>query len=225
MIPVARGRRREVERVLRILELVHGRPRPSPRSDPLDDLISTILSQSTSDTNSHRAFALLKEAFPDWQAVLRAPAARIERAIRSGGLARIKSVRIKRVLREVLSRRGSLDLRFLHRAPVEQGLEFLMSLPGVGPKTAACVLLFACRRAVFPADTHILRIARRLGWLPQRMNDLNAHALLGALIPEDRIYAAHINLIRHGRTICHARHPQCDRCPLLEYCDFGQGSE
>ena len=143
-------------------------------------------------------------------------------AIRSGGLAHIKSIRIKRVLGQVLNQRGSLDLRFLYRAPLGEALTFLMSLPGVGPKTAACVLLFACRRPIFPADTHILRITRRLGWLPTGMADLEAHALLSALIPGDKAYSAHINLIRHGRQICHARRPMCYKCPLLDYCPFGQ---
>jgi endonuclease-3 len=211
-----------VPHLIEHLEAAFGVPRPRPREDPLDVLIETILSQSTTDTNSRRAFATLKKRFPTWEQARRARPASIARAIRSGGLANVKSVRIKNVLNEIKERRGSLDLSFLNEAPVEEAKAFLVSLEGVGPKTAACVLLFACRRPVFPADTHILRTTKRLGLVPEKCSDEQAHARLERLIPPKKYYPTHINLIRLGRGICRPQDPQCLECPLLEYCAYGQ---
>jgi len=204
------------------LEATYGIPRNTRTDNPLDELILTILSQATSDINSNRAFASLKKRFPDWESVRRARTASIATAIKSGGLANNKSVVIKYVLNQILARRGQLDLSFLHSAPLAEAREFLLSLKGIGPKTAACVLLFSCNRPVFPMDTHILRITRRLGLIPQKINDLSAHKIMESLIPPQKHYSLHINLIRHGRVTCRPRNPQCDQCSLQEQCQFSQ---
>jgi endonuclease-3 len=200
------------------LRAVYGIPKPDRGLDPLDVLIQTILSQSTTNANSHRTFDQLKRRFPEWELARRARVTSIEAAIRSGGLARQKSVRIKQLLNEIYERRGSLDLSFLHRAPLEEAKQFLGSFNGVGPKTVACTLLFACNRPVFPIDVHIFRIARRLDLIPEKCSDQEAHRLMELMIPENRYYEAHINLIRHGRRICRPQNPLCEQCCLIDYC-------
>lgn len=207
------------------LVAVYGLPVPDEKLNPLDELIATILSQSTSNINSHRAFASLKKRFPEWEQVRRARPATIAKAIKSGGLANVKSVVIKNILHEIKARCGALDLSFLHQLPAPEAIAFLTSLKGVGPKTARCVLLFACHQPVFPIDTHIFRIARRLELLPLKCSDEQAHQLLAPLIPPNKHLSLHINLIHHGRSICHPRNPQCHRCCLLDYCPFGQQQE
>lgn len=206
--------------ILQNLEAVYGVPNPLRGLDPLDVLIETILSQSTTNANSNRAFESLKQRFPTWEAARRARVLSIETAIRSGGLARQKSVRIKELLNEIHRRRGPLDLSFLKSAPLEEAKQFLASFKGVGPKTVACTLLFACNRAVFPIDTHIFRIARRLGLIPEKCSDEEAHRLMGEIVPHERYYEVHINLIRHGRKVCRPRDPLCERCCLIDYCEY-----
>jgi endonuclease III len=210
--------------ILQNLEAVYGVPKPERGLDPLDVLIETILSQSTSNANSSRAFESLKKRFPTWEAARRARVTSIETAIRSGGLARQKSVRTKQLLNEIYKRRGSLDLSFLKSAPLDDAKEFLASFKGVGPKTVACTLLFSCNRAVFPLDTHIFRIARRLGLISEKCSDEQAHTSMGEMIPHKRYYEVHINLIRHGRKICRPRDPLCEQCCLIEYCEYYQRS-
>jgi endonuclease-3 len=210
--------------IIQNLRAAYGVPELERGLDPLDVLIETILSQSTTNTNSRRAFESLKRRFPDWDRARRARAASIEAAIRSGGLARQKSVRIKNLLNEIYERRGSLDLSFLCRAPLEEAREFLASFKGVGPKTVACTLLFACNRPVFPIDTHIFRIARRLALIPEKCTDEEAHRAMEAIIPPDRYYEAHINLIKHGRRVCRPSDPSCDRCCLIDYCRHYENS-
>jgi len=207
--------------IIQHLEAAFGVPKQRPRQDPLDVLIETILSQATTDANSGRAFASLKEQFPTWEHARRARPENIARAIERGGLANVKSVRIKNILNEIKKQRGSLDLSFLHDVSLAEAKEFLLTLEGVGPKTAACVLLFACRRPVFPADTHILRVTRRLGLIPQRCSDEQAHEMLEGLIPPRKYYSTHINLIRLGRQICRPQNPKCLECPVIECCDYG----
>jgi len=211
-----------MEYIIQNLEATFGVPKPHPAQDPLDSLIETILSQSTTDTNRDRAFTSLKQRFPTWEQVRRARPPTIAQAIQSGGLANIKSVRIKTILNEIKRRRGSLDLSFLCQVPINEAKEFLLSLDGVGPKTAACVLLFSCRRPVFPADTHILRVTRRIGLIPKKCSDERAHEILESLIPPKKYYATHINLIRLGRRMCRPQNPKCLECPVLEYCEYGQ---
>lgn len=208
--------------IIQNLKTVYGQPKPQHGLDPLDVLIETILSQSTTNANSNRAFESLKRRFPNWDAARRARIASIEAAIRSGGLARQKSVRIKELLNQIHTRRGSLDLSFLTTAPLAEAKQFLARFKGVGPKTVACTLLFACNRPVFPIDTHIFRIARRLGLIPEKCSDDEAHRLMGEMIPRKRYYEAHINLIRHGRRVCKPRDPLCDQCCLIDYCEYYQ---
>ena len=194
-------------------------PRPwTPTGKPLDGLIGTILSQNTSDTNSHRAFASLVHRFSAWEAVAAAPVEEIEDAIRSGGLARQKAARIRSLLQAIEHERGTLSLDFLAAMPDAEAWRYLAAFKGVGPKTAACVLLFDLGRQVFPVDTHIHRIASRLGWLPEGCSDKAAHEILGALIAPELRYSLHVHLIEHGRLVCHPHRPECSRCPLAALC-------
>lgn len=206
--------------IIQNLKFVYGVPEPEGGLDPLDVLIETMLSQSTTNVNSRRAFESLKRRFPTWEEARRARAISIESAIKSGGLARQKSVRIKNLLNEIHERRGSLDLSFLYSAPIEEAIRFLASFKGAGPKTVACTLLFACSRPVFPIDTHIFRIARRLGLITEKCTDQQAHKLMAAMLPEDRYYEVHINLIRHGRKVCRPQKPRCEQCCLVDYCRY-----
>jgi endonuclease-3 len=215
-------KKRRVKYIAQNLEATYGIPvndRPFP---PLDELILTILSQSTTDVNSRRAFANLKDRFPAWESARRARLSSIIDAIKSGGLANAKSIVIKNALNEIQARRKNLDLSFLQTAPLEEAREFLTSLAGVGPKTAACVLLFACGREIFPMDTHILRITKRVGIVPEKSGDEQAHQLMEKLVPPKKHYSLHVNLIRHGRQICRPQNPKCDKCSLIEHCDYGQ---
>ncbi len=206
--------------IIQNLKAVYGVPQCEPDLDPLDVLIQTILSQSTTNVNSHRAFESLKQRFPDWESARRARVTSIETAIKSGGLARQKSIRIKQLLNEIHKRLGSLDLAFLATAPLEEAVEFLSSFKGVGPKTVACTLLFACNRPIFPIDTHIFRIARRLALIPEKCSDEEAHRLMTAMIPDGRFYEIHVNIIRHGRKVCRPQNPTCEQCCLVEYCRY-----
>jgi endonuclease-3 len=206
--------------IIQNLKSVYGIPECEQGLDPLDVLIQTILSQSTTNVNSHRAFETLKRRFPTWEQARRARVTSIEAAIKSGGLARQKSVRIKQLLNEIYDLRGSLDLSFLATAPLEDAARFLASFKGVGPKTVACTLLFACNRPIFPIDTHIFRIARRLGLISEKCSDQEAHTLMTAMIPDRRFYEVHVNMIRHGRRICRPQNPLCEQCCLVEYCRY-----
>lgn len=211
---------KNVPYIIQNLKAVYGIPRSEKGLDPLDVLIETILSQSTTNTNSRRAFDSLKRKFPTWEQARRARATSIEAAIKSGGLARQKSVRIKNLLNEIHKRCNSLDLSFLHTAPLDEVKEFLASFKGVGPKTIACTLLFACDRPVFPIDTHIFRIARRLGLMSQKISDKEAHKLMEDILPPARYYEIHVNMIRHGRKICRPQNPLCEDCCVLDYCQY-----
>lgn len=206
--------------IIQNLRAVYGVPKLRHRLDPLDVLIETILSQSTTNANSKRAFESLKQRFPAWELARRARVSSIEAAIKSGGLAKQKSVRIKELLNEIHNRRGSLDLAFLKTVPLHDASAFLSSFKGVGPKTVACTLLFAFNRPLFPIDTHIFRIARRLGLISEKCSDDEAHRLMSAIIPPRRYFEVHINLIRLGRQICRPRDPLCERCCLVDYCEY-----
>ena len=212
--------REKIPYVIQNLKAVYGTPEPEKHIDPLDCLIETILSQSTTNVNSQRAFETLKQRFADWEEVRRARLTSIEAAIRSGGLARQKSVIIKRILNEIKDQRGSLDLSFLRTVPLAEAKEFLSSFRGVGPKTLACVLLFACNAPVFPIDTHIFRIARRLSLIPEKCNDKEAHEMMEQVIPQECFYEAHINFIRHGRKVCRPQNPLCEACVIVDYCQY-----
>lgn len=187
----------------------------------LDELIATVLSQHTSDINTERAFGSLKSAFPTWAEVAKTPTTKIERAIQSGGLAKQKAPRIKAIVNEVIDREGKSDLGRMHELTDQEVEDYLTSLPGVGPKTAACVLTFAMGRAAFPVDTHVHRVVRRLGWVDEKASADKVHRELGPRIPPAVRYELHVQFIKHGRTVCIARRPFCSECVLLDLCPTG----
>ena len=215
----------KVARVLARLNATYGAKVVVPAGDPLGGLIGTILSQATSDLNSGRAYAALRAAFPTWEAVLDAPEEGLADAIRSGGLANLKARRIQATLRAIRDDRGDFDLAFLADLPLADARRWLTALPGVGPKTAACVLLFDLGRPALPVDTHVHRVSRRLGLLGARVGAAAAHDVLQAQLAPDDIYGFHINLIQHGRRVCHAQRPQCAACTLNDLCSFYRGAE
>ncbi|MBN1147719.1 MAG: endonuclease III [Anaerolineales bacterium] len=196
----------------------YGYPQWRERLPPLDELISTILSQNTNDVNRDRAFEALRQRFPTWEAVRDADEKELVDAIRTAGLANQKGPRIQNVLREITRQCAGLSLDFLETLPVEEARDWLMSFKGVGPKTAAIVLLFSLDKPAFPVDTHIQRVSGRLGLRPKEMNAEQAHQRLEGLFPASAYYPAHLNLIRLGREICHARRPECPACPLMDVC-------
>jgi endonuclease III len=187
---------------------------------PIDELVSTILSQNTNDTNRDRAFNALRLKFPTWESVRDAKTSEVVNAIRPAGLANQKGPRIQKVLKEITEERGDLDLWFLKDLPLEEARAWLMKFNGVGPKTAAIVLCFSLNRPAFPVDTHIYRVTGRIGLRTERMTVEQAHPHLEALFPPETYYAAHLNLIRLGREVCHARKPDCPKCPVRKLCDY-----
>jgi len=191
-----------------------------PHRDAVSELVRTILSQNTSDVNSDRAFARLRGRFPSWEDLLDANTEEIVEAIRPGGLAEIKAPRIKDALQTIVDEHQKLDLGFLKDMDTEEARAWLQSLVGVGPKTAAIILLFSLGRPVLPVDTHVLRVSRRVGLIDQKTSAERAHELLGAMLPEDAVYDFHVNMVRHGREVCHARQPEHDRCVLAPVCDY-----
>ena len=213
-----------VRKVARALAAHYGPQRWDGPGDPLSGLIGTILSQNTNDRNSGEGFRRLKARFPSWEDALAAPVSSIAAAIRVSGLSNIKSRRIKNVLKQIKRDRGTLSLDFLHALPVEQAREYLRRFKGVGEKTIACVLLFACGKPVFPVDTHVLRVSKRLWLAPGRTTAEKAHALLQRVVPDDLMYSFHVLMIFHGRRTCHARNPDCAACVIGTYCGwYSQG--
>ena len=201
-----------------------------PRLDPLSELIFTILSQNTSDVNRDRAWRRLKERFPTWECVLAASAAEIAEAIRPGGLANVKAPRIQEAL-QVIKReqcpeldegRGEFALDFLADMEIDEAKRWLTSLNGVGPKTAAIVLLFSLGKPAFPVDTHVHRVSRRLGLIGPKTSRERAHEALEALLPPEIYYTFHLNLIAHGREVCKSQQPRCAICVLREHCHYYQ---
>ena len=210
------------EEVIDRLSTAYGTPEWRPHGDAVSELILTLLSQNTADYNSGHAFSRLLQRFPDWQSVLDAPVSEVEDAIRPGGLAPTKAPRLQALLSEVKGRSGSFDLRFLEDLPLDQAREWLRMLPGVGPKTAACVLLFGMGRPGLPVDTHVHRVSMRLGLIAPKLPPDKAQTQLEAEVPENDHYAFHVLLIKHGRHRCMARSPNCPECPLLPQCPAGQ---
>ncbi|MGH2591551.1 MAG: endonuclease III domain-containing protein, partial [Actinomycetota bacterium] len=205
----------------RRLERHFGELLPPRRSDPLEELVLTVLSQHTSDVNADRAFASLRGAFAAWDDVVRARPEAVADAIRSGGLANTKAPRIQAILREVREREDRFDLSRLRRMSDVDATAYLSSLPGVGPKTAAVVLAFSLGRDVFPVDTHVHRVATRLGWIEERTTARRAHRALDELVPAEIRVPLHVGLIRLGREICKAGRPRCEDCPVFELCPTG----
>jgi endonuclease-3 len=187
---------------------------------PLDELVSTILSQNTNDTNRDRAFEALRETFPTWEAVRDAAEDEVIEAIRPAGLANQKGPRIQAVLRQITEERGQLDLSFLESFSPDDAMKWLLRFKGVGPKTASIVLQFSLGMPAFPVDTHIYRVSGRLGLRPSKMTADKAHDHLAKQFPPATYYAAHLNIIRLGREICNARKPKCEICPLQEFCQY-----
>jgi endonuclease III len=210
-------------RALRIHEILlehYGDPVWRTPLPAIDELVSTILSQNTNDVNRDRAFNLLREALPTWEAVRDAPASTVVNAIRPAGLANQKGPRIQKVLQAITAERGNLDLEFLATWPREEARAWLTRFNGVGPKTAAIVLQFSLGIPAFPVDTHVYRVTGRLGLRPEKMSVEDAHTYFESLLPPETFYAAHLNIIRHGREVCHARNPECERCVLRRNCDY-----
>jgi endonuclease-3 len=207
-----------IEEVIELLEQEYGPRKWQPDRGPIDVLIGTILSQNTSDTNSGRAFASLKASFDSWEAVASAPAEHIARVIKSGGLSQIKAVRIKQVLEQIEKEQGCISLDYLKAMNMAEAEDYLMRLPGVGHKTASCVLLFSLGKPSLPVDTHVFRVAKRLELIDSRVSVEKAHSLLQEQIPYSKVYQFHIHMIEHGRQICHARQPRCNRCILRSIC-------
>jgi len=197
----------------------YGEPTLKERRDPLSELVVTILSQNTADVNTDRAYRALRGRFPTWEEVLAAPVEDLAEAIRVAGLANIKAPRIRRILEDLQAERGRLDLGFLDAMTVDEAKTYLMRLPGVGPKTAACVLLFSLHKPALPVDTHVHRVSRRVGLVPQKATAAKTEELLEAMLPPDAYYPFHLNVIRHGRTLCTAARPRCPECPLLAICN------
>jgi endonuclease-3 len=211
------------QRAIKIHEIlldVFGRPTWRTPLPPVDELVSTILSQNTNDINRDRAFNTLQMKFPTWEAVRDAKTKDVIAAIRPAGLANQKGPRIQKVLHAITEERGSLDLSFLKELPLEEARSWLTKFNGVGPKTAAIVLCFSLNRPAFPVDTHIYRVTGRIGLRPEKMTVEQAHPYLESLLPPETYYAAHLNLIRLGREICHARKPDCPHCPIRKLCDY-----
>jgi endonuclease-3 len=212
--------RRRLRTITDRLAKEYGRPALRPHHAPVDELVLTVLSQNTNDRNRDVAYFRLRERFPTWDAVREAPVEEIEDAIRPGGLAPTKSVRIKQILEAI----GDDDLLWLEHAPLGEAREYLVELPGVGRKTAACVLLFSFGRPDVPVDTHVYRVGGRLGLWPSKAPLVKAHDELARLVGDDGefAYETHVLLIRHGRRTCVARVPRCPECPLRRMCPEGR---
>jgi len=201
-----------------ILEGVFGTLKQDYNENPLDILIQTILSQNTSDVNSHRAYNKLIEKFPSWKAVLNADIDDIAESIRIGGLAKQKSMRIKELLKWIKDNYGELNIDFVCNMDTNDAIRLFTGLKGIGLKTINVMLCFACGKEVFPVDTHIFRVSKRLGLIPAKASPNKAHEIMGQLFPHGKAFSLHVNMISFGRTYCHAQRPRCMECPLINYC-------
>jgi len=210
----------KLRKITSLLEKEYGIPRRGRSENPLDTLIETILSQNTNDQNRDKAYQRLKTRFPCWEDILGVRTKPIVSAIRPGGLAEQKARRIREILHWIKKREGKLSLSFLRKMDSEEIKKTIGSLKGVGPKTVHCLLLFGLRREAFPVDTHILRIGKRLGVIPEPMNAEQAHEWMSPLIPKKKSLSLHLNLIRFGRSVCRARNPLCHVCFLSDNCPY-----
>jgi endonuclease-3 len=210
--------RRRLRTIADRLERTFGPLEPPRASDPLEELIWTVLSQHTSDLNAERAFHALRAAYPTWDQVVASRSSAVADVIRSGGLANTKAARIQAILREITEREGAYDLTSLGDRDDADARAYLMTLPGVGPKTAAVVMAFALGRDAIPVDTHVHRVSRRLGLIPPKASAERAHDLLAETVPDELKTPLHVGLIRLGREICKAQAPRCGDCPLADLC-------
>jgi endonuclease-3 len=213
---------RRLRQILERLRRQYGRPSTRVHGAPIDELVLTVLSQNTNDRNRDVAYERLRERFPSWETVRDAPVEEIEEAIRPGGLAVTKAPRIQAIL-HAISESGSMGLSWLAEGPLDEARDYLCELPGVGRKTAACVLLFAYGRHDVPVDTHVHRVGTRLGLFREGASLDECHDEMLRLSARADPVEAHVALIRHGRRTCHARKPHCDACPLLSICPHGRG--
>ena len=200
------------------LERRFGPLEPPRRWDPMEELILTVLSQNTSDVNSERAFEAMRRRWPTWEALATASESELADVIRPGGLANTKAPRILAILHRIHERDGSFDLSWMNDASDREVTDYLLSLPGVGPKTAACVLAFALGRDAIPVDTHVFRVAKRLGFFGERTDAAAAHRLMEQAVPPKLRVPIHVGLIRLGREICKPARPHCEECPLADLC-------
>ena len=200
----------------------YGEPTWRDTKPPVDELVSTILSQNTNDINRDRAFEALRARFPTWEAVRDARPRQVINAIRVAGIANQKGPRIRAALKAITDERGRIELDFLRKKPPEEVRKWLLGIKGVGPKTAAIVMQFSLDMPAFPVDTHIHRVTGRIGLRPPKASREKTHPILAELFPPETYYAAHLNLIRHGREICKAPRPRCERCPLTDLCQYYQ---
>jgi endonuclease-3 len=207
-----------VEQVLKLLSAEYGKRKWRRRQSPIGVLVQTILSQNTSDRNSGRAFERLVASFASWEDMADASVGDISHSIKAGGLEEVKARYIKQALEEIRWRRGGFELDFLRKLPVDEARDWLRQLPGVGMKTASCVLIFSLGMPALPVDTHVLRVAKRLGLIDSKVSAEKAHKLLEGLVPPQDVYQFHVLLIEHGRKTCKAQRPRCKECVLREVC-------
>ena len=220
MLSGKRNRIVRLKTIIKILESRYGIPKKNGFREPLDETIFTILSQNTNDRNRDRAWTEIKKEYRGWTDVLDGGAERLKNTIRVAGLAEQKSRNIINILSELEQKYHALTLKFLSRYSNEDARKFLLSFRGIGEKTAACVMLFSLGKPAFPVDTHIFRVAKRLGLFPAKSTREKAHYLMEAIVPEKKYHSFHINLIKHGRMTCHPRSPECAICPVRKYCEF-----
>ena len=212
----------KIDEIVRTLEGLYGVPVWNGPKDPVEELVACILSQHTSDINSGRAFARLQSKYPTWNAVVGAETQELADTIRCGGLADSKAPRIQKVLSEIQSRSGEISLGFLDQMSDSDARAYLMALPGVGPKTSGIVLCFALGRNVLPVDTHVFRVAWRLGLIEKRIGEAKAHDALQRQLKPEMTFRFHMALIQHGRKICKAPTPRCSECPIRDLCQTYQ---
>jgi endonuclease-3 len=207
-----------VEQILKLLSAEYGERKWRRQQSPIEVLVQTILSQNTSDRNSGRAFERLVVSFASWEDMANASIGDISRSIKAGGLGEVKARYIKQALEEIRRRRGGFELDFLGKLPVDEARDWLRQLPGVGMKTASCVLIFSLGMPALPVDTHVLRVAKRLRLVGSKVSAEKAHKLLEGLVPPRDVYQFHVLLIEHGRRTCKAQRPRCKECVLQELC-------
>ena len=212
--------RKKAKAVCKILINKYGKEVSERKLPPIDELVMTILSQHTNDINMFRAFESLKATYSTWEEVLAAPQGELAVSIRSSGMYNLKAKRIQATLREIHERVGKLDLSLIEKMEISEAKEWLTSLHGVGPKTAAIVLLFSFGLPVLPVDTHVWRVTKRLGIIDMKVSREKAHDLLEQILPSDCIPSLNKNLVQHGREICRAQNPKCNDCFLNDICEF-----